>query len=426
MRRSFALPLLFALGCGGGERPAPPALPPPPPPPPVVRVETSIGKGMGAEDSVDVFVEPNVRSRVMGRIRRGALFDVVEQRELEGTTWYRVQRAGWVRGQMIRFRSEGEPSIGRFRPFQPRLDDPMPYNMARVVARDGVPVYRTPPKRGQDPEPLIDRRLREGYFFTVDRWINIYDRQLHRGIRYWWIPREGTDMVTPPSFEGVEVTAQTRLPFVWVTDPTAKVCPEALEANASRAQCTAIERHTRLVFEGETRVQGGVWYDTDQGFIPSTQVSRLDRIRTLPPGLHAGEHWVHVDLRNQFAGLYEGDQLKFLTLISSGDDAHPTPTGTYRVQSKHISDTMDDEGNLSSPYFIQDVPWVMYFQGGYALHGAFWHDRFGLRTSHGCVNLSPRDARRFFAFVTSPELPPGLHAVFTPPDRQGTLVYVTR
>ena len=38
---------------------------------------------------------------------------------------------------------------------------------------------------------------------------------------------------------------------------------------------------------------------------------------------------------------------------------------------------MDGDVATDGPYSIEDVPWVMYFQGSYALHGAFWHDTFG-------------------------------------------------
>jgi lipoprotein-anchoring transpeptidase ErfK/SrfK len=62
------------------------------------------------------------------------------------------------------------------------------------------------------------------------------------------------------------------------------------------------------------------------------------------------------------------------------------------------------------PYRIDDVPWVQYFYGGYALHGAFWHDNFGQPKSHGCVNLSPRDALTLFD-MTEPTLPDGWHGV---------------
>ena len=50
-------------------------------------------------------------------------------------------------------------------------------------------------------------------------------------------------------------------------------------------------------------------------------------------------------------------------------------------------------------YYLEDVPWILYYDGDMALHGAYWHDNFGVRSSHGCVNLSPRDARWLFDFA---------------------------
>jgi hypothetical protein len=56
-------------------------------------------------------------------------------------------------------------------------------------------------------------------------------------------------------------------------------------------------------------------------------------------------------------------------------------------------------------YFVNKVPWVMFFQAHNAIHGAYWHDRFGVTKSHGCVNVSPLDARHLFEWVR-PALPP--------------------
>jgi hypothetical protein len=39
-------------------------------------------------------------------------------------------------------------------------------------------------------------------------------------------------------------------------------------------------------------------------------------------------------------------------------------------------------------------------------HTAYWHDQFGTRRSHGCVNLAPRDARWLY-FWSDPQAPPG-------------------
>ena len=41
-------------------------------------------------------------------------------------------------------------------------------------------------------------------------------------------------------------------------------------------------------------------------------------------------------------------------------------------------------------YYLEDVPWTMYFDEARALHGAYWHNGFGYPHSHGCVNLSDR------------------------------------
>jgi lipoprotein-anchoring transpeptidase ErfK/SrfK len=41
----------------------------------------------------------------------------------------------------------------------------------------------------------------------------------------------------------------------------------------------------------------------------------------------------------------------------------------------------------------------MYFYQGYGLHGAPWHNNFGHRMSHGCVNLPLDAAEALFAFA---------------------------
>jgi hypothetical protein len=64
----------------------------------------------------------------------------------------------------------------------------------------------------------------------------------------------------------------------------------------------------------------------------------------------------------------------------------------------------------------------MYFHGNFAIHGAFWHYSFGQVRSHGCVNVSPADARWVFSWST-PTLPASWHGMFASP-RQGTFVFI--
>jgi lipoprotein-anchoring transpeptidase ErfK/SrfK len=45
------------------------------------------------------------------------------------------------------------------------------------------------------------------------------------------------------------------------------------------------------------------------------------------------------------------------------------------------------------------VPWSLYFNEGAAIHGAYWHDGFGYRRSHGCVNVAAADAMWMFEWA---------------------------
>jgi lipoprotein-anchoring transpeptidase ErfK/SrfK len=57
------------------------------------------------------------------------------------------------------------------------------------------------------------------------------------------------------------------------------------------------------------------------------------------------------------------------------------------------------EIDRSDAYYLEDVPWTMYFDEARALHGAYWHNGYGYPRSHGCVNLSPGDARWLYEWA---------------------------
>ncbi|HEU4413061.1 MAG TPA: L,D-transpeptidase [Polyangiaceae bacterium] len=75
-------------------------------------------------------------------------------------------------------------------------------------------------------------------------------------------------------------------------------------------------------------------------------------------------------------------------------------------------------------FWLRDVPYVQYFEAGYALHVAYWHDVFGVARSHGCINLSPIDGRWVFQW-TEPRAPAGWHGVTSGPESgEGTTIVV--
>jgi len=84
---------------------------------------------------------------------------------------------------------------------------------------------------------------------------------------------------------------------------------------------------------------------------------------------------------------------------------------------------MDDPDGGDDAYSIEDVPWTQYFKEGYALHTAFWHDRFGKVHSHGCINMAPSDARRIF-FWTEPSINQAYHGVIATEHNPGTRIII--
>lgn len=100
-----------------------------------------------------------------------------------------------------------------------------------------------------------------------------------------------------------------------------------------------------------------------------------------------GELWIEVNLSSQYMIVWDGTIDLAETYVSTGRPGFDTPTGTFYINSKLESQTM--EGVLGGEYYnVPDVPWVMYFTDrGHAIHGTYWHDNFGAVMSHGCVNL---------------------------------------
>lgn len=111
------------------------------------------------------------------------------------------------------------------------------------------------------------------------------------------------------------------------------------------------------------------------------------------PGAPLGkDKWIEVDLTRQYLRAWEGTKVVFQQYISAGLSDTPTPVGYFQVYIKLPFDEMTN-GPKPPPgealYDLKNVPNVMYFlQGGYAIHGAYWHADFGTPISHGCVNMT--------------------------------------
>ena len=111
-----------------------------------------------------------------------------------------------------------------------------------------------------------------------------------------------------------------------------------------------------------------------------------------------GEKWVDINLSNATVTAYVGGKVAGgpFYMVPGAPDT-PTVTGTFHVYLKYDVQTMRGENADGSKYETEGVPWVTYFTGSYAMHGAPWRSSFGWSGyggSHGCVNM-PVGAAKF-------------------------------
>jgi len=113
-----------------------------------------------------------------------------------------------------------------------------------------------------------------------------------------------------------------------------------------------------------------------------------------PPGVSV-DRWIEVNLYEQTLSVYEDQELVFSALVATGDEPYFTQPGAFQIYKKKPAETMSGafEADKSDFYYLEDVPWTMYYDQARALHGAYWRTLFGYPQSHGCINLSIGDSR---------------------------------
>lgn len=114
-----------------------------------------------------------------------------------------------------------------------------------------------------------------------------------------------------------------------------------------------------------------------------------------------GEKWIDVNLSNFTIIGYEGAKaVRGPIPLIPGATETPTVTGTFKVWLKNASQTMRGTNLDGTRYEAKGVPWIMYFHGDYAIHGAPWFKNFGFHAgangSHGCINVSVNDAKSLY------------------------------
>lgn len=282
----------------------------------------------------------------------------------------------------------------------------------------------------EDSDSTIAKRMVKGFFVAVDKPFGWNGRSWYKTTGGLVAPSDRMVIIKPPTTQGIDFPEGVKqIGFITAT----KASKYDFDADQKKISVNgAAPRFTAVGLTGATTTNKTIVYrQTTEGWWMKAIDGTITEQGPRPSDLAPGEKWIDVNLTRKTMVALEGDKPIFATLIAPGKKSsnkekdHSTIQGTFRIREKHIAVTMDGDGKAASdlPYSIEDVPYVQYFEGSYALHGAFWHNNFGHEMSHGCVNLSPLDAKRVF-FWSEPHLPRGWHAVWSTPENRGTLVVV--
>lgn len=285
-----------------------------------------------------------------------------------------------------------------------------------------------------DSDDILAKRMVSGFYVAVDKTFRWNGRSWYKTTKGLVTPSDRMWQTSGPTFKGIELDGNTyKLPIGWVYGGNKSAGTYNIDTSANTIKnAKSIDKFVAIPLTGKTiEFQGKEYVELSDGSFMKKSQLRITEPGPPPQGVADNERYIDVDLSSQTLVAFEGSRAVYATLISSGkfskikDKDHSTPTGEWRIREKHITTTMDGDGTAAGdlPYSIEDVPFVQYYYRSFALHAAFWHSNFGVQMSHGCVNLSPLDAKWLF-FFTGPHLPEGFHGVWSTDSEPGTRVIV--
>lgn len=276
------------------------------------------------------------------------------------------------------------------RPLPASKPDPsltlLPYSYFHLD-RDYVPIYSIPGEKGAGVQ-----QYPPGFVY-----VSYTDRVDQNGIYYLtqsggWIPGKGARVGEISNFQGLEFKSTPRNSFGWAFEQIPVL--NAPGYNAPKTSQQIYPFQTMNIYSSQS-IDNEDWYLIGPNqWVEGRKVASVIP-NTIPPEGITANRWIDVDLAEQTLAVYENGKLVFATVIASGLEPYWTRPGTFQIYLKKETETMRNN-DPTDFYYLDNVPWTMYFDGARALHGAYWRTRFGYPQSHGCVNLSVGDAHWIF------------------------------
>ncbi len=262
----------------------------------------------------------------------------------------------------------------------------LPYKYFKLD-QDIVPIYSSPGQTGPGGQNFLPGFVYISYIDRVD--VNgIYYLMENGG----WIPGKGARVGEYSAFQGLEFYETPRNSFGWTFEEIpVKRAPGYNSQNTGQwlRPFTVIQIYDTQNLEGADWNMIGI-----NEWIEARKVAQVAISPTAPEGANS-QRWIDVNLAEQTLAVYDAGELAFATVIATGLEPFWTRPGLFQIFQKKETENMRNN-DPSDFYYLDNVPWTMYFDGARALHGAYWRTRFGYPQSHGCVNLSVGDAHWLF------------------------------
>ena len=119
----------------------------------------------------------------------------------------------------------------------------------------------------------------------------------------------------------------------------------------------------------------------------------LALVLALVPGqAFADRVLARVSISAQTMKVYHEGRLLYTWSVSTAKAGKITPAGTY--EPEFLS-----KNHRSRRYNNAPMPYAIFYDGNYAIHGTDQIKRLGKPASHGCVRLDPKNAKILFEMV---------------------------
>ena len=217
----------------------------------------------------------------------------------------------------------------------------------------------------------------------------------------WMTANDISRIGSVPMFQGLTFNRTPSTQFGWVLT---LLSPGPVETKRTPGlEISDYTGHTLTNYEvvqvyTTTQAADSEWYMVGPDeWVPEKVIARVIPNPTPPAGI-TGDRWIEVNLYEQTLAVYDKGQMVFATLIASGLEPFWTQPGVFQIKQKLETTPMRGafEADQSDAYYLEDVPWTMYYDGARALHGAYWRANLGFPQSHGCVNMSVGDSHWLF------------------------------